>query len=148
MDYIFYKAEWKQWWISRWEDTENYKSKYGNFSDVWETGKNKMLKVETLKKKMQKIINQGMDTAQMSKRQEKEGHEIWRQCLELILLKLIHQNKVDAKYQIYNMRKIELWIKHLRQMIQELREQNEHQKEKIKTWHQGLEEIEGRYRIL
>jgi hypothetical protein len=35
-----------------------------------------MLKVETLKKKMQKIINQGMDTAQMSKRQEKEGHEI------------------------------------------------------------------------
>ena len=31
------------------------------------------------------------------------------------------------------MRKIELWIKHLRQMIQELREQNEHQKEKIKT---------------
>lgn len=46
------------------------------------------------------------------------------------------------------MRKIELWIKHLRQMIQELREQNEHQKEKIETWHQGLEEIEERYIIL
>ena len=57
---------------------------------------------------------------------QREDNGVWRQDLEINLLKLINQNKMDSRVsELQYKDKIKMWRQNLEQRIQELKEQEE-----------------------
>ena len=72
--------------------------------------------------------------------QQRENNEDWKLDLENNLLKLINQNKMDSRLSELLKRKIKMWRQNLEQRIQELKENEEQQKERCEAWTQTLRE--------
>lgn len=89
--------------------------------------------VKSVEGKFQKGIDQSTETLQMSGSQEEKNSEIQRHTVKQNVPNML-------QYWNYNTRKIKLLKQGPEQKIQEFIQQNEHHREKFKTWQPGLEE--------
>ena len=72
------------------------------------------------------MLEQKIQQLEDQTEKQREDNEVWRQDLEINLLKLINQNKMDSRVsELQYKDKIKMWRQNLEQRIQELKEQEE-----------------------